>query len=94
MGAKKIACVRLEAAIPISTRHACQIAQRSCAKPKYGRCNMGLILVIILILLVFGGGGGYYGYRRYGGSGLGGALLLALIIVFVLWYLGGVHLQR
>lgn len=54
---------------------------------------MGLILIIILVLLLFGGGGGYYGYRRYGGTGLGGALFLALIVIFVLWFLGAPHMR-
>jgi hypothetical protein len=52
---------------------------------------MGTILIIVLLVLLFGGGGGYYGYRRYGGPGLGGALGLVLIIIFVLWLLGGLR---
>ena len=50
---------------------------------------MGTILIIILLILLLGGGGGYYGYNRYGGSGLGGALCLVLIILFVVWLVGG-----
>lgn len=55
---------------------------------------MGIILIVIVLVLLLGGGGGYYGYRRYGGSGLGGALGLALLILFVLWFFGGLHMQR
>ena len=55
---------------------------------------MGTILIIVVVILLLGGGGGYYGYRQYGGSGLGGALGLVLIILFVLWFFGGLHLNR
>lgn len=59
-----------------------------------GRWQMGTILIIVLVVLLLGGGGGYYGYRRYGGPGLGGALGLILIVLFVLWFFGGVHISR
>ena len=55
--------------------------------------NMGIILSVVLLVL-FLGGGGYYGYSRYGGSGLGGALGLVLVVLLVLWFFGGLHLQR
>ena len=41
----------------------------------------------MLILLL--GGGGYYGYNAWGGPGLGGVLGLVLVIVLVLWLVGG-----
>jgi hypothetical protein len=54
---------------------------------------MSTILILILLIVLLGGGGGYYGYSRYGHTGLGGALGLVLIIVIVLWFVGGVHLN-
>jgi len=53
---------------------------------------MGAILIIVLLILLFGGGGGYYGYRRFGGPGLGGVLGLVLIILVVLWLVGGINM--
>jgi hypothetical protein len=58
-----------------------------------GRWEMGTILIIILLILLLGGGGGYYGYSRYGGRGIGGALGLVLIILLVLWLVGGLHIN-
>jgi hypothetical protein len=60
---------------------------------KAGRWNMGTILIIVVVILLLGGGGGYYGYNRYGGRGLGGALGLVLVILLVIWFFGGVHLN-
>jgi hypothetical protein len=54
---------------------------------------MGGILILILLIVLLGGGGGYYGYSRYGGPGLGGALGLVLLVLIVLWLVGGVHLN-
>jgi hypothetical protein len=51
--------------------------------------SMSLLLIIVLLVLIFGGGGGYYAHRNYGGRGLGGVLGLVLIIVLVLYLLGG-----
>jgi hypothetical protein len=50
---------------------------------------MTTILIIVLLILLLGGGGGYYGYRTYGGPGLGGVLGLVLVVLFVVWLLGG-----
>jgi hypothetical protein len=61
---------------------------------RQGRWQMGTILIIVLVVLLLGGGGGYYGYSRYGGSGIGGALGLVLIILLVLWFFGGLHINR
>jgi hypothetical protein len=55
---------------------------------------MGTILIIVVIVLLLGGGGGYYGYRQYGGRGLGGALGRVLLILLVLWFFGGLHIDR
>ena len=43
------------------------------------------MLLIILLVLLFGGGGGYYGYSWWGrGEGLGvvGTVLLILLVVY------------
>jgi hypothetical protein len=53
---------------------------------------MGLILLVIVLFLIFGGGG-WWGYRNYGpgpGIGIWGILL---VILFVMWFLGGVHFR-
>jgi Protein of unknown function (DUF3309) len=56
-------------------------------------CSLGIILIVVVLVLLLGGGG-HYGYSRYGGSGLGGALGLVLVVLLVLWFFGGLHLQR
>src|ERR1700682_555249 len=46
----------------------------------------GRILLIILLVLLFGGGGGYYGYSRWGtggGMGIVGTVLLILLVVYL-----------
>lgn len=51
-----------------------------------------MLLLVILVLLLFGGGGGYYGYSRWGtGGGLGifGTVLIILVVVYLL---GGIRL--
>ena len=52
---------------------------------------MSTLLIIILLILVFGGGGGFYAHSRYGGRGLGGVLGTVLLVVVVLWLVGGIH---
>jgi hypothetical protein len=45
-----------------------------------------MLLLLILLVLLFGGGGGYYGYSRWGtGGGLGifGTVLLIVVIVYL-----------
>src|SRR2546421_7103042 len=53
-----------------------------------------MLLLIILVVLLFGGGGGYYGYSRWGGGGGIGIVGLILIIMLVVYALGGVPLNR
>jgi hypothetical protein len=48
-----------------------------------------MLLLIVLLVLLFGGGGGYYGYSRWGaGLGIVGTTLL---IVLVLYLVGGLR---
>ena len=54
-----------------------------------GEVQMSTILVIILLLLLLGGGGGYYGYSRWGTGGGVGIFGLVLIILLVIYLLGG-----
>jgi hypothetical protein len=49
---------------------------------------MSTILIILVLIFLFGGGG-YYAHGRYGGSGLGSVLGLLLVVVVVLWLVGG-----
>lgn len=50
-----------------------------------------MLLLLIVLLLLFGGGGGYYGYSRWGtGGGLGIAGTVLLIVV-VLYLVGGLR---
>src|SRR5581483_9474863 len=51
--------------------------------------RMSTILIIVLLIVLLGGGGGYYGYRSYGGAGLGGVLGLILVVLLVVWLVGG-----
>jgi hypothetical protein len=64
------------------------------AKDPTRTCPMSTILIIVLLILLLGGGGGYYGYNRYGGPGLGGVLGLVLIVLLVVWLLGGVQFNH
>jgi hypothetical protein len=49
---------------------------------------MSTILIILVLIFLFGGGG-YYARDRLGGTGLGSVLGLLLVIVVVLWLVGG-----
>ena len=58
----------------------------------FGRRERGtMLLLIILLVLLFGGGGGYYGYSRWGTGGGLGILGTVLLIVLVVYLLGGIH---
>jgi hypothetical protein len=46
-------------------------------------------ILIILVLIFLFGGGGYYAHDRYGGTALGSVLGLLLVVVVVLWLVGG-----
>ena len=50
-----------------------------------------LLLLIIVLVLLFGGGGGYYGYSRWGTGGGVGILGTVLLIVLVVYLLGGLR---
>ncbi len=63
---------------------------RSKPDPTKGR-PMSTLLIIIILIILFGGGGGYYAHSRYGGAGLGGVLGTVLVILVVIWLLGGLH---
>jgi hypothetical protein len=51
-----------------------------------------MLILLIILLLLFAGGGGYYGYGRWGArGGTGISLGTILIIVLVVYLLGGLH---
>jgi len=51
-----------------------------------------MLLLIIVLILLFGFGGGYYGHTRWGPSGgFGVGLGTILMIVLIVWLLGGIH---
>jgi hypothetical protein len=50
-----------------------------------------MLLLLIVLLLLFGGGGGYYGYSRWGTRGGLGIFATVLIIVLVLYVVGGMR---
>jgi hypothetical protein len=54
---------------------------------------MSTILIVVLLILLLGGGGGYFGYSRYGASGLGSAVGLVVVVLLVVWLLGGLHIN-
>jgi hypothetical protein len=51
-----------------------------------------MLLLIILVLLLFGGGGGYYGYSRWGTRGGLGLFGTVLVIVVIVYLVGGLRL--
>jgi hypothetical protein len=51
-----------------------------------------MLLLIIVLLLLFGGGGGYYGYSRWGRRGGLGLAGTAVLIVVILYLVGGLRL--
>jgi hypothetical protein len=53
---------------------------------------MGTMLIIIVVILLVGTGAGFYGHRQYGGPGLGGAIVMIVIVFFVVWLAGGLHM--
>jgi hypothetical protein len=57
---------------------------------RFKRRNEMLLLIIVLILL-FGGGGGYYGFSRWGRGGGLGVVGTVLLIVLIVYLLGGLH---
>ena len=50
-----------------------------------------MLLLLILLVLLFGGGGGYYGYSRWGTGGGLGIVGTALIVVLIVYVVGGLR---
>ena len=50
-----------------------------------------MLLLIILLVFLFGGGGGYYGYSRWGSRGGLGFVGTVLLIVAVVYLVGGLR---
>jgi hypothetical protein len=50
-----------------------------------------MLLLIILLVLLFGGGGGYYGYPRWGSRGGLGIVGTVLVLVLIVYLVGGIH---
>lgn len=50
-----------------------------------------MLLLIILLVLLLGGGGGYYGYSQWGAGGGMGVLGTVLLVVLIVYLLGGLH---
>ncbi len=51
-----------------------------------------MLIVLIVLLLLLGGGGGYYGHSRWGyGGSAGVGLGTILLIILLVWLLGGIH---
>ena len=50
-----------------------------------------MLLLLILLVLLFGGGGGYYGYSRWGSRGGLGIFGTVLLIVVIVYLVGGVR---
>lgn len=51
-----------------------------------------MLVILIVLLLLLGGGGGYYSHSRWGYSGSAGiGLGTILLIVLVVYLLGGIR---
>ena len=50
-----------------------------------------MLLLIIILLLLLGGGGGYYGYSKWGTGGGIGIVGTILLVVLVLYLVGGLR---
>jgi hypothetical protein len=50
-----------------------------------------MLLLLILLVLLLGGGGGYYGYSRWGTGGGLGIFGTVLIIVVIVYLVGGLR---
>jgi hypothetical protein len=51
-----------------------------------------MLLFIIVLLLLFGAGGGYYGHSRWGYQGSAGIGLGTIVLILLLvWMLGGIR---
>jgi hypothetical protein len=50
-----------------------------------------MLLLLILLVLLFSGGGGYYGYTRWGTGGGLGIVGTVLVIVLIVYLLGGLR---
>jgi len=50
-----------------------------------------MLWLIILLVLLFGGGGGYYGYSRWGAGGGLGIFGTVLLVVVLLYLVGGLR---
>jgi hypothetical protein len=53
-----------------------------------------MLLLIVLLLLLFGGGGSYYGYSRWGTGGGIGIVGLFLVVIVILYAMGGMPFPR
>ena len=54
-----------------------------------------MLILLILLILLLGGGGGYYGHSRWGyGGGAGIGLGTVLIILLIVYLLGGLPTGR
>ena len=50
-----------------------------------------MLILLIILLLLFGGGGGYYGYSRWGTRGGLGIFGTVLLIVLIVYPVGGIR---
>jgi hypothetical protein len=58
----------------------------------WNKRKIRMLILLIILLLLLGGGGGYYGHSRWGyGGGAGIGLGTILLIVLVVYLLGGIR---